>query len=89
MAVRIPLKKAQQDFDAVLALAEHEYVVVVNKKQHYLLTKIGDRGLTDERAAELGRAAEAEYRAGKTRSFASFIRAHYPKYAKLLAANEG
>lgn len=87
MAVRIPLKKVKENLDAVLELAEHEYVVVVGNNRKYVISKLNASKFTEEQAARIGLEAEAEYRAGKTQPFESFIRAHYPHYAKLLATN--
>lgn len=87
MAVRVPLKKAKENLEAVLTLAERDYVVVVKNNRRFVISRIDSGGLTEEQAARIGEQAEAEYRSGKTRSLESFIRSHHPHYAKLLATN--
>lgn len=85
MAVKVPLEKTKQNLDTIFKVADQrENIVITHKRKQYLIHKIYNAPLTEAEAVRIGRQAEADYRAGRTQPFESFVRTHYPEYGELL-----
>ena len=78
MAANITLNKAKKNLDAVIKYVDREGdVYILKNNQVYHL----HRELSESEALAIGKEAEKEYRAGKTRSFEQFLESEYPEYA--------